>query len=185
MPVGVEVACWTLNRTIRVRFPAYPHRAWALCWQGGKRSLRTSRYPCRGRLCTLKTPSCSWRWVPGRNLETGYLPRHYIAEIPLNVTLNHNQPTNQPSNEIVTLTLIFVNDKNSFFPFVAAGKMKLHKYFLFSYKYQNFDVKLCKHDRLEYREDIHPAKHSILLVLKGENAYSKWDICPFCGLYTI
>ena len=27
--------------------------------------------------------------------ETGQLSRHYIAEISLNVTLNHNQPTNQ------------------------------------------------------------------------------------------
>ena len=26
-------------------------------------------------------------------LETGQLSRHYIAEISLNVTLNHNQPT--------------------------------------------------------------------------------------------
>ena len=30
----------------------------------------------------------------GLNLETGQLSRHYIAEISLNVTLNHNQPTN-------------------------------------------------------------------------------------------
>ena len=29
----------------------------------------------------------------GQNLETGQLSRHYIAEILLNVTLNHNQPT--------------------------------------------------------------------------------------------
>ena len=27
---GVEVAGWTLDRKIRVRFPAYPHRVWAL-----------------------------------------------------------------------------------------------------------------------------------------------------------
>ena len=41
----------------------------------------------------LKTPSCPWRWCPaaGLNLETGHLSRHYIAEISLNVTLNHNQ----------------------------------------------------------------------------------------------
>ena len=31
--VGVEVAGWTLDRTIRVRFPAYPHRVWAIWWQ--------------------------------------------------------------------------------------------------------------------------------------------------------
>ena len=28
--------------------------------------------------------------------QDGQLSRHYIAEISLNVTLNHNQPTNQP-----------------------------------------------------------------------------------------
>ena len=90
---GAEVAGWTLDRKIRVRFPAYPHRLWALWWQGGKRRLRTSRCPCRGRLGTLKTPSCPWRGCPaaGQNLETGHLSRHYIAEISLNVTLNHNQ----------------------------------------------------------------------------------------------
>ena len=66
---------------------------WALWWQGGKRRLLTSRCPCRGRLGTLKTPSCPWRGCPaaGQNLETGHLSRHYIAEISLNVTLNHNQ----------------------------------------------------------------------------------------------
>ena len=56
---------------------------------------------CRDRLGTLKTPICPWRWVPGsrQNLETRQLSRHYIAEILLNVALNHNQPTNQPSNK--------------------------------------------------------------------------------------
>ena len=90
---GAEVAGWTLDRKIRVRFPTYPHRVWALWWQRGKRRLRTSRCPCRGRLGTLKTPSCPWRGCPaaGQNLETGHLSRHYIAEISLNVTLNHNQ----------------------------------------------------------------------------------------------
>ena len=55
---GAEVAGWTSDRKIRVwfprkirvRFPAYPHRVWALWWQGGKRRLRTSRCPCRGKL---------------------------------------------------------------------------------------------------------------------------------------
>ena len=27
---GAEVAGWTVDRTIRVRFPAFPHRMWAL-----------------------------------------------------------------------------------------------------------------------------------------------------------
>ena len=27
---GAEVAGWTLDRKIRVRFPAYPHRVWAI-----------------------------------------------------------------------------------------------------------------------------------------------------------
>ena len=53
---GAEVVGWTLDRKIRVRFPAYPHRVWALWWQGGKR--------CRGRLGTLKTPSCPLRGCP-------------------------------------------------------------------------------------------------------------------------
>ena len=50
-----------------------PHRVWALWWQGGNRHLRTSRCPCRGRLGTLKTPSCPWHGCPaaGQNLETG------------------------------------------------------------------------------------------------------------------
>ena len=71
----------------------YPHRVWALLWQGGKRHLRTSQCPCRGRLGTLKTPSCPWRGCPAasQNLETGHLSRHFIAEISLNVTLNHKQ----------------------------------------------------------------------------------------------
>ena len=49
----------------------------------------------------LKTPSCLWRGCPaaGQHLETGHLSRHYIAEISMNVTLNHNQQqqsTTQP-----------------------------------------------------------------------------------------
>ena len=93
---GAEVAGWTLDREIRVRFPSYPQRVWALWWQGGKRRLRTSRCPCRGRLGMLKTPSCPCRGCPaaGQNLETGHVSRHYIAEISLNVTLNHKQQHN-------------------------------------------------------------------------------------------
>ena len=68
---GAEVAGWSLDRKIRVRFPAYPHRVWALWWQGGKRCLQTSRCPCRDRLGTLKTPSCPWRWVPGSRSKFG------------------------------------------------------------------------------------------------------------------
>ena len=60
---GVEVAGWTADWTIRVRFPAYHHCVWALWWQGGKRRLLTFRCLCRGRLGMLKTPSCPWRWV--------------------------------------------------------------------------------------------------------------------------
>ena len=62
---GVEVGGWTVDRTIRVRFPDYPHRVWALWWQGGKRCLQMSRCLCWGRLGTLKTRSCPWRYVPG------------------------------------------------------------------------------------------------------------------------
>ena len=64
---GVEVA----DRTIRVRFPAYPHRLLALWWQGGKRHLWTSRCPCLGRLSTLQTASCPWHWVPGSRSKFG------------------------------------------------------------------------------------------------------------------
>ena len=93
---GAEVAGWTLVRKIRILFPAYPHSVWALSWQGGKRRLRTSWYPCRGRLGTLKTPSCTGRLVPGSRSKFGNWTsvRHSIAEISLNVTLNHNQPIN-------------------------------------------------------------------------------------------
>ena len=69
--VGVEVTGMTVDRTIRVQFLAYPHPVWALRWQGGKRRLRTSWCPCLGRLGTLKTPSCPWRWVPGSRSEFG------------------------------------------------------------------------------------------------------------------
>ena len=68
---GVKVAGWAVDRKIWVRFPAYPHRVWALWWQGGKRRLRTSCCPCRGRLGTLKTTSCPWRWVPGSRSKFG------------------------------------------------------------------------------------------------------------------
>ena len=79
----------------------YCHMSLSLWWQGGKRRLRTSRCPCRGRLGTLKTPSCPWLGCPaaGQNLETGHLSRHYIAKISLNMTLNHNQQQQQtPAN---------------------------------------------------------------------------------------
>ena len=94
---GVEVAGWTLDRTIRVRFPAYPHHVLALWWQGGKRRLRTFRCPGRGRPGTLKTPSCPWRWVPGSRLKFGNwtsVPSLYswnIAECDVKP-----QSTNQP-----------------------------------------------------------------------------------------
>ena len=81
---GVEVAGWTLDRKIRVRFPAYPHRVWALWWQGGKRHLRTSRCPCRGRLSRLKTPSCPWHWVPSSRSKFGnrtFVPSLYSWNI--------------------------------------------------------------------------------------------------------
>ena len=48
-----------------------PSPRWALWWQGGNRRLWTSRCPCRGRLGTLKTPSCPWRWVPGSRSKFG------------------------------------------------------------------------------------------------------------------
>ena len=68
---GAEVAGWTVDQTIRVRFPAYPHRLLALKNQGGKRRIRMSRCPCRVRIGTLKTPSCPWRWVLGSRSKFG------------------------------------------------------------------------------------------------------------------
>ena len=95
---GAEVEGWTLDWKIRVLFPAYPHRVWAFWLQGGKRRLRTSRCPCRGRLGTLKTPSCPWCGCPaaGQHLETYWtsVPSLYswnIAECdvkPQSTTLN-------------------------------------------------------------------------------------------------
>ena len=32
---GVGVACWTVDRDIQVRFPAYPHRVWVVRFQRG------------------------------------------------------------------------------------------------------------------------------------------------------
>ena len=85
-----------------------PHRVWALWWQGGKKRLWMSQCPCRGRLGTLKNPSCPWRGCPaaGQNLETGHLPRHFIAEISLNVTLKPQ--TNKQTNKN-----IFVREHSS------------------------------------------------------------------------
>ena len=53
----------------------------------------------------LKTPSFPWRGCPaaGQNLETGYLSRNSIAEISLNVTLNHNQQQQQQQQHPVVL----------------------------------------------------------------------------------
>ena len=120
---GAEVAGWTLDREIRVRFLAYPHRVWALWWQGGKRRLRTSRCPCRGRLGTLKTPSCPWRGCPaaGQNLETEHLSRHYIAEISLNVTLNHNQLNSTQRIFFIVTLLELQHFENSFWCEVQNG----------------------------------------------------------------
>ena len=60
---SLEVAGWTVDREIWVPFPAYPLRVLALWWQGGKRPLQKSGWPCQGRLGMLKTPSCPWCWV--------------------------------------------------------------------------------------------------------------------------
>ena len=100
------VADWTVERTIRVQFLAYIHRVWALWWQGGKRRLRSPRYPCRGRLGTPKTPSCPWRWMPGSNSKFSNwttVPSLYswnIAECDVKP-----QPTGQPICHQVCLKL--------------------------------------------------------------------------------
>ena len=32
---GIDVAGWTVDQEIQVRFPAYLHRVWAFWWQEG------------------------------------------------------------------------------------------------------------------------------------------------------
>ena len=98
---GVEVAGWTGNRKIRVRFPAYSHRLWALRWLGDKRRLLTSRCPCQGMISTPKAPSCSWHWVPGSRSKFGNwetvssIYSWNIAECDMKP-----QPTNQPTKSL-------------------------------------------------------------------------------------
>ena len=83
--------------------PAYPHRVWALWWQGGKRRLLMSLSPCWGRLSMLKSPSCQWRWVPGSRSKFGNwptVPSLYswnIAECDVKP-----QPTNQLTSWLMT-----------------------------------------------------------------------------------
>ena len=70
-----------------------------------------SRRPCRGRLGTIKTPSSQWRCLPGRWSKFGQLSRHYFAEISLNVTWNHNQPTNNQATYLLdfkTKAIMFI-----------------------------------------------------------------------------
>ena len=90
---GAEVAGWTVDRKIRVWFSAYPHRVLALLWQGGKRRLRASLCRCRVGSARYRPLAAHGIGCPaaGQNLETGQLSRHYVVEISLNVTLNHNQ----------------------------------------------------------------------------------------------
>ena len=69
-PLRVRVSVGTMF-VLSKPAAAYPHRIWVLWWQGGKRHLRLSWCPCRGRLGTLKTPSCPWRWVPSSRSKFG------------------------------------------------------------------------------------------------------------------
>ena len=96
---GVEVADWTVDWTVRVRFPVYHYRVWAIWLQGGKRRLRMSRCPFRGRFGKLKSPSCPWRWMPGSRSKIGkwtsVLSLHSRNIIKSDV--NHNQTTHQIS----------------------------------------------------------------------------------------
>ena len=58
---GVELAGRTVDWTIRVLYPAYPHPY-------GKEVKDVFGRPgarLGGRLDTLKITSCPWRWVPG------------------------------------------------------------------------------------------------------------------------
>ena len=97
---GVEVAGWTVDQETPVRFLAYPHRIWALWWQGGWRHLWISQCLCQGRLCRLKTPGCPWPLVAGSRSKFGHC--HYIAEISPEFDLNP-QSTNQPIQSLAVL----------------------------------------------------------------------------------
>ena len=107
--------CWYLfPLEYTLYFPVYglycyfwlDHRVWALWWQGGKRRLRMSRCPCRGRLGTLKTHSCPWRGCPaaGKNLETGHLvPSLYTCS--WNIAECDVKPQSKSKSKISDLTV--------------------------------------------------------------------------------
>ena len=66
----------TVGREIRVRSPVYPHR----CGPSDGKEVKDQRVfgrpgamECRGRLDTLKTPSCPWSCVSGSRSKFGKL----------------------------------------------------------------------------------------------------------------
>ena len=99
---GIEVADWTVDRKIRVRFP----RTLTACGPSdgkvndifGRPDARVGVGSSLYRPLAAHDVGCP---TAGQNLETGQLSRHYIAKISLNVTLNHNQPTNQQVRNVL------------------------------------------------------------------------------------
>ena len=86
------------DQEIQVRFPAYPH---CMLTPDGKEVKEVFRR--LGARVRVEVGLARYRplaahgigcLAAGLNLETGYLYHHYIAEIPLNMTLNCNQPKN-------------------------------------------------------------------------------------------
>ena len=58
----------------------------------GDKSWREQRHKMSP--ATIHGTATIYAVTAGLNVETGYLSRHFIAEISLNVTLNHSQQTN-------------------------------------------------------------------------------------------
>ena len=89
---GVEVAGWTVNRETQVRFPAYPHRLWAL-WCDSKEVKDVFRRPSAragvglARLRLLAAHGVGFS-AAGIKLETGQLSLRYLGEITLKLYMH-------------------------------------------------------------------------------------------------
>ena len=98
---GVEVAGWTVDRTIRVRFrlsliACVPSDCKEVKDVFGRPDAHIGVGSVRLRPLAAHGVGCP---AAGQNWETGQLFRHCIAEISLKVTLNNN---NQPTNQVNT-----------------------------------------------------------------------------------
>ena len=95
----------------RVRFPAYPYPQNAargpsddkeVKYVFGRPGARVGVGPAHLRPLAAHGVGCT---TAGQNFETGQLSRHYLAEISLNVTLNHNQPTKLHIHSICSIDI--------------------------------------------------------------------------------